>query len=182
MVKSARAVVVMGVSGAGKTSVAQDLAARLGWTFVEGDKLHPQANIEKMAHGTPLNDDDRWPWLDLIGAELSASTSRGESIVATCSSLKVSYRERLCTAAGGTLYFVFLKGSEELLSVRMGERQGHFMPTSLLQSQLATLESPEGEPDVVTVDIDASIDVIVDRAISGLENLWNAPSEQADRP
>jgi gluconokinase len=167
-----KAVIVMGVSGAGKTSVAELLAARLGWAFVEGDRLHPQVNIDKMAHGIPLTDDDRWPWLDLIGGELAAATARGESIVATCSSLRQSYRQRLRRAAGGMLYFVFLKGSETLLSKRMGERQGHFMPVSLLQSQLATLETPEGEEGVVTVDIDASVDAIVDQAISGLQALW----------
>ncbi|RWX77332.1 gluconokinase [Neorhizobium lilium] len=164
----------MGVSGAGKTSIAANLAKRLGWIFVEGDRLHPQANIDKMAHGVPLTDDDRWPWLDAIGGELAAAKARGESIVATCSSLKRSYRERLRTASQGPLYFVFLDGSEALLSVRMGERKGHFMPASLLHSQLATLESPQGEEGVVTVDIDASIDLIVDSALTGLENLWRA--------
>ncbi len=175
---SAKAVVVMGVSGAGKTSIAERIAARLRWMFIEGDRLHPQSNIDKMAHGIPLTDDDRWPWLDLIGAELFASTSRGESVVVTCSSLKRSYRQRLRTASKGPLYFVFLNGSEELLSVRMGERKGHFMPPSLLKSQLATLESPEGEDGVVTVDIDATIDVIVDRAIAALEALWHQESKR----
>jgi gluconokinase len=176
--RSARAVVVMGVSGAGKTSIADRIARRLGWTFVEGDRLHPQANIDKMAHGTPLTDDDRWPWLDLIGADLLASTAKGESIVATCSSLKRSYRDRLRTASQGPLYFVFLKGSVELLSVRMGERKGHFMPPALLQSQLATLESPEGEERVVTVDIDASLDTITDHAVAALEALWKSEDRQ----
>jgi gluconokinase len=182
--RSAKAVVVMGVSGAGKTSIAESLARRLGWIFVEGDRLHPQANIDKMAHGTPLTDDDRWPWLDLIGDELARATSRGESIVATCSSLKRTYRDRLRAAAKGPLYFVYLEGSHELLAGRMGERKGHFMPTSLLQSQLATLEPPVGEVGVVTVDIDASIELIVDHAIAGLEKLWNGEEgePEAARP
>jgi gluconokinase len=169
--QEARAIIVMGVSGAGKTSVAELLAHRMGCAFLEGDRLHPKANVDKMAHGTPLTDEDRWPWLDLIGNEIAAVTAQGKSVVATCSSLKVSYRERLRKAAGGKLYFVFLKGAEDLLAQRMGERKGHFMPASLLQSQLATLESPEGEQGVVTVDIDATVEVIVDRALSGLDQM-----------
>jgi gluconokinase len=158
----------MGVSGAGKSSVAELLARRLGCAFVEGDRLHPASNVAKMAEGIPLTDDDRWPWLDLVGDELAAARERGESIVVTCSSLKRSYRTRLREASKGPLYFVFLKGSPELLASRMGERQGHFMPTSLLQSQLQTLESPEGEDGVVTVDIDATVEEIVAKAHDGL--------------
>jgi gluconokinase len=100
----------------------------------------------------------------------------GEDIVVTCSSLKKIYRERLRSAGGDSLYFVFLKGSPELLASRMGARKGHFMPTSLLQSQLATLESPEGEVNVVTVDIDASVPQIVEDAIGRLEKLWREDS------
>ncbi len=167
-----KAIVVMGVSGAGKTSIADLLANRLGCRFVEGDRLHPEANVKKMAEGTPLTDEDRWPWLDIIGKELKSARSAGEDIVVTCSALKKIYRERLRSAGGEPLYFVFLKGSPELLASRMGARKGHFMPTSLLQSQLATLESPEGETNVVTVDIDASVPEIVEDAIDRLEKLW----------
>lgn len=163
------AIIVMGVSGAGKSSVSEGLAARLGCRFVEGDQLHPRSNVEKMARGTPLDDEDRWPWLDLIGQQLAAATANGEDIVLSCSSLKKIYRDRLRQAAGGSLRFVFLKGSRELLEVRMGERTGHFMPLSLLYSQLAALESPEGEPGVVTVDIDATLGEIVDAALAGLK-------------
>jgi len=163
------AIIVMGVSGAGKSSIGERLAAKLGCGFVEGDRLHPASNVEKMAKGIPLTDEDRWPWLDLVGAELAAYLRRGESLVLSCSALKRTYRDRLRAAAGDGLRFVFLKGSRELLEVRMGERTGHFMPLSLLQTQLATLESPEGEPGVVTVDIDATLDEIVDRASAGLK-------------
>jgi len=162
------AVIVMGVSGSGKTSVAQMMADKLGCRFVEGDKLHPAANIEKMEKGIPLNDDDRWPWLDLIGNQLSAAVDGHQDIVVTCSALKKIYRERLRKAAGGQLKFVFLTGDPKVLESRMGARTGHFMPASLLQSQLATLETPEGEPGVVTVDIDASVDAIVGKALEGL--------------
>lgn len=168
------AVVVMGVSGSGKTSVGEHLAARLGCAFVEGDRLHPEANVAKMAKGIPLTDDDRWPWLDLIGSELAEARGRGESVVVSCSSLKQTYRDRLRQESGGTLYFVFLTGDPKVLEQRMGARTGHFMPTSLLQSQLATLESPENEAGVVTVDIDASVDTIVDKAFDGITALTGA--------
>lgn len=167
-----KAIIVMGVSGAGKSSIAELLATRIGSKFVEGDRLHPETNVKKMAQGTPLTDEDRWPWLDIIGRELKSSREAGENIVLTCSSLKKIYRNRLRIAGGEPLYFVFLKGTPELLAERMGARKGHFMPTALLQSQLATLESPEGEPGVVTVDIDASIEDIVADSIAKLEGLW----------
>ena len=168
--QAGRAIIVMGVSGAGKSSVAERLAESLNCRFMEGDSLHPQSNVDKMAQGTPLTDDDRWPWLDVIGEKIAEALARSEDLVVTCSALKVVYRERLRSAAGGKLTFVFLKGSQELLSRRMGERKGHFMPTSLLQSQLATLESPEGEAGVVTVDIDATLDRIVADAVAGLKD------------
>ncbi|MCJ9671056.1 MULTISPECIES: gluconokinase [unclassified Neorhizobium] len=165
------AIVVMGVSGSGKTSVGEHLAARLGCAFVEGDRLHPEANVAKMAKGIPLTDDDRWPWLDLVGNELATARGRGESVVVSCSALKQTYRDRLRREAGGTLYFVFLTGDPKVLEQRMGARTGHFMPTSLLQSQLATLESPEHEAGVITVDVDASVDTIVSKAFDGITRL-----------
>jgi gluconokinase len=167
-----KAIIVMGVSGAGKSSVAELLAQRLQCAFVEGDRLHPQANVDKMAKGIPLTDDDRWPWLDVIGEKLQEARTRGEDIVLTCSSLKKVYRDKLRASGGEPLYFVFLKGAPEVLAQRMGERKGHFMPSSLLQSQLATLESPEGESAVVTVDIDATVERIVQAAINDLSKLW----------
>jgi gluconokinase len=170
-VSGPRAVVVMGVSGSGKTSIAEAIAGRLVLHFVEGDALHPVANVEKMSHGIPLTDDDRMPWLDRIGAEITAAFERGEGIVVSCSALKRVYRDRLRREAGGSLAFVYLEGSRELLTKRMGERKGHFMPTSLLESQLQTLQAPTGEPGVVTVDIDDSIDGIVDAAVQGLAEI-----------
>lgn len=164
----ARAIVVMGVSGCGKTSVAEGLAASLGAAFIEGDSLHPAANVEKMSRGIPLTDEDRWPWLDAIGQVLAQALGKDGSVVVSCSALKRAYRDRLRQAAGGALAFVFLKGSRELLVSRMAARQGHFMPASLLDSQLATLEDPSGEPGVVTVDIDASVEEIVAAALQGL--------------
>ena len=163
------AIIVMGVSGCGKSSVGELLADKLGLTFMEGDSLHPEANVEKMGRGVPLTDEDRWPWLEKIGGIIAETTARGEGIVVSCSALKQVYRERLRQSAGGDLAFVYLSGSRELLTERMGARTGHFMPLSLLETQIATLEVPTGEPGVVTVDIDKSVEAIVDEAISGLE-------------
>ncbi|MDM9618924.1 gluconokinase [Rhizobium sp. S96] len=165
------ALIVMGVSGSGKTSVAEALAAKLGLDFVEGDVLHPAANVEKMLKGIPLTDEDRMPWLDIIGETMKAKLDRGEGILVSCSALKRSYRDRLRAAAGGKLIFVYLHGSKELLTARMGARKGHFMPLSLLESQLATLEVPTGEPGVVTVDIGDTIEGIVGAALHDLSAL-----------
>ncbi|MEN9660864.1 MAG: hypothetical protein RLZZ443_793 [Actinomycetota bacterium] len=140
-------IVVMGVSGCGKSTVGQQLAAALDARFVDGDDLHPPANKSKMAAGIPLNDSDRWPWLDLVGAELA----KGETIVA-CSALKVAYRDRISAAAQGT-FFVHLAGSRELLEQRMRSRTNHFMPASLLDSQLATLEQLGADENGAVFDI-----------------------------
>ena len=159
----AHAIIVMGVSGSGKSSIGEKLAEALSLRFVEGDRLHPASNVEKMSKGIPLTDADRMPWLDLIGDTMKSALDDGEGIVVSCSALKRIYRDRLRAAAGGNLFFVYLDGSRELLTRRMGERKGHFMPASLLDSQLETLEVPTGEPGVVTVDIDDTIDGIAER-------------------
>jgi len=163
----------MGVSGSGKTSVAEALARRLGLAFLEGDRLHPPENIDKMSKGIPLTDADRWPWLDRIGEHLHGATAAGQGIVVSCSALKRAYRERLRTAAGGLLTFLFLDGSRDLLVSRMKARTGHFMPASLLDSQFAALEDPTGEPDVVAVGIDGPLETIVENSIGRLAELWN---------
>jgi len=165
-----QAIVVMGVSGSGKSTVAEGLAEKLGIAFIEGDKLHPKSNDEKMSEGIPLTDEDRWPWLDLVGAELRKG-SESNGVVVSCSALKKIYRDRLRQATGGPLAFVYLDGSLELLSRRMGERKGHFMPLSLLQTQLATLEVPTGEPGVVAVSIDTTPEEIVSNALSALKTV-----------
>ncbi|QKK26132.1 gluconokinase [Rhizobium hidalgonense] len=165
------AVVVMGVSGCGKSSVGERIAAQNGLTFLEGDQLHPARNVEKMAKGIPLTDDDRLPWLDRIGAEIKAAQNQSQGVVISCSALKRNYRDRLRRAAGGRLAFVFLDGSRELLLSRMQARQGHFMPASLLDSQLQTLEPPTGEPGVVTVAIDGVLDDMVALACEELRGV-----------
>jgi gluconokinase len=158
-----RPVVVMGVSGTGKSTIGLGLASALGLPFVEGDDLHPDSNIAKMAAGIPLTDADRWPWLDLIAAELH------HPVVAACSALKRSYRDRL-RASAADLVLVYLHGAPELLVSRMGQRDGHFMPTALLESQLATLEVPAADEDVIPVDVvlrpDEIVGLVVERLLA----------------
>ena len=144
--------VVMGVSGSGKTTVGSLLAQRLGVPFEDADSLHPAANIAKMAAGHALTDDDRIPWLARVGAELAAATDTG--LVMACSALKRSYREALL-AAGPGIRFVYLEGSHGLLESRVDNRHDHFMPASLLDSQLATLEPLAADEPGVTVSLDA---------------------------
>ncbi len=151
-------VVVMGVSGSGKSTIGEKIAARLQWPFLEGDSLHPQANVEKMSAGIPLQDEDRWPWLDVIAMHLAQAT---DGIVISCSALKKTYRDRLRSAAGAPVAFIFLDGSFEVLYDHMGHRTGHFMPVTMLESQLATLESPVGEPLVLRADIADPVEKIV---------------------
>jgi gluconokinase len=159
------AVIVMGVTSCGKTSVGEALATRLGAHFIEGDKLHPAANIAKMSNGIPLNDDDRWPWLDEIGQSL-----RGDVVkIASCSALKKSYRQRLILAAQRPVTFVFLNGTREQLAERIAARKNHFMPPSLLDSQLATLEPPLVEEGAIQCDITAAVKEIVQQVLAKLE-------------
>ncbi len=161
------AVVVMGTAGSGKTTVAEELAARLGWRFAEADEFHPEANIEKMTAGTPLTDDDRWPWLDAVRTWLAERASAGESAVVTCSALRRSYRDVL-RGGGERVLFLHLSGSREVLAQRMGGRKGHFMPGSLLDSQLATLEPLASDEAGVEVSIERTPQQIVDQAVHDL--------------
>ena len=131
--------VIMGVSGTGKSTIAAALSEQLGWACAEADEFHPQANIDKMSQGIPLQDNDRWPWLQEIQDWMSARAGAGKSTVLTCSALKQSYRNLLSRAQGRVL-FVHLDGDAHLIGERMQGREGHFMPPTLLPSQLATLE------------------------------------------
>ena len=169
--RTPHAIIVMGVSGCGKSSIGLKISDALGMQFIEGDQLHPASNVEKMSKGIPLTDDDRMPWLDLIGQTMKASLDRGQGVIVSCSALKRIYRDRLRKAVNGKLCFVYLSGSKELLTKRMGERKGHFMPASLLESQLATLEVPTGELGVVTVDIDNTIEGMAETALRDLKSL-----------
>ncbi|MGF0115863.1 gluconokinase [Promicromonospora sp. Marseille-Q5078] len=160
-------VVVMGVAGSGKTTVAGLLADRLGVDVAEADEFHPAANIEKMSAGTPLTDADRAPWLAAIRDWLSTETDAGRPAVVTCSALKRAYRDVL-RGARGRVRFVHLDGSPELLADRMAHRSGHFMPTTLLPSQLATLEPLEPDEDGITVDVAAPPQDVIDTVTAWL--------------
>lgn len=164
------ALVIMGVSGCGKSAVGAEIAAKSGGRLIEGDAFHPPANIKKMSEGHPLNDEDRAGWLETLGKEMAAALSNGEHPVLTCSSLKLIYRERLRNAVPG-LGFVFLELTKEVAVDRCSHRPGHFMPASLVDSQFATLEPPYGEDRTLVVDAgNASIDEISTQAA----NWWKA--------
>lgn len=145
-------VVVMGVSGTGKSTIGEAVAQALGWPFAEGDDYHPQANVDKMASGMPLTDEDRWPWLRLLADWVREKDAAGRSTVMTCSSLRRSYRDLLREGAPG-LYFVHLVGTSSLLLERMENREDHFMPPELLESQLDTLEPLEEDERGVLIDV-----------------------------
>ncbi len=143
-------VVLMGVSGAGKTTVGRLLARDLGWTFLDADDYHPATNVEKMRRGVPLNDDDRRPWLDALRGRVDEAVARGENVVLACSALKHAYQEYLQHDAVGQVHYVHLRGSEELIAARPATRKGHFMNPALLHSQFETLEPPG---DALQIDV-----------------------------
>jgi gluconokinase len=159
-------VIVMGVSGSGKTTIGRLLAETLGWTFHEGDDLHPRANVEKMAAGIPLNDADRLPWLENLRALIERCLADGENATIACSALKKSYREILGGGLDG-VRFVHLTGSRDLIRQRLEQRHGHFMKAKMLDSQLATLEPPSqaldvdvaGTPEEIVAEIRRQLEV-----------------------
>jgi gluconokinase len=164
-------IVVMGVSGCGKSTVGAALAARLGAVFMDGDDLHPAANIAKMSRGEPLTDDDRWPWLTQV-----AQVLRGEGIrIVGCSALKQIYRDHIGQGADGPVTFVHLSGARGVIEARMKARSGHFMPPALLDSQFATLEPPRADEAALTVDIDQPFDAVIDAIIAGLQRAGGMP-------
>ncbi|MGH7088990.1 MAG: gluconokinase [Stellaceae bacterium] len=154
------AVVVMGVSGSGKTTVAAMLAERLHWRFEEGDDLHPAANVAKMSGGIPLTDEDRRPWLHAVAAVVAGWMAAGQSGVVACSALKRAYR-RIVIGGNPAIHLVYLRGSRGLIRRRMAARQGHFMPPALLDSQFADLEEPTPGERAIVVSIDEPPDAIV---------------------
>lgn len=169
--------IVMGVAGSGKTVVAHQLAARLDWSFAEADDFHPAGNVVKMSSGIPLTDDDRLPWLKDIRSWIDAHP---HSAVVTCSALRRSYRDVL-SRADARVRFIHLDGTVEQLSRRLSSRIGHFMPASMLDSQLETLERLEPDEDGVVIDIDATPAEIVDAALATLD-LPGDPSGPATNP
>ena len=154
--------IVMGVVGSGKTTVGRLLAERLGWRFADADDFHPASNVEKIRHGTALDDRDRAPWLSALRAAIEQWNADGQGAVLACSALKERYRQEL---RAGAVRFVYLKGSRELILSRLRARHGHFASESILESQFADLEEP---PDAITVTIDDSPDVVVAETIDKL--------------
>jgi gluconokinase len=159
--------IVMGVSSCGKSTVAALLARRFGWDFIDGDDLHPAANVAKMRAGTPLDDHDRQPWLEKIAATLEAWRAVGKSGVIACSALHKDYRNTI-RAGKEDVVFVYLRGDQALFAQRIAARQGHFMPPTLLASQFATLEEPEASEHAITVDAALPPEVLVERVVRAL--------------
>ncbi|HWR87086.1 MAG TPA: gluconokinase [Acidiferrobacterales bacterium] len=160
-------VVLMGVSGCGKTTIGQILSEKLGWPLFDADEFHCAASIDKMRNGIPLEDADRWPWLDRMNAMLREREARGESVLLACSALKQAYRDRLSKGTA-EIRWIYLKGQFELIRERLEARKGHYMKAGLLESQFAALEEPE---NALSVDIDESPNSIADSILRRLQAL-----------
>lgn len=162
------ALVVMGVSGSGKSTIAGRLAVRLGWRFEDGDKYHPPANVAKMSAGQPLTDEDRWPWLQAIADEIDRLSAAGQRAVVACSALKRAYRDILVHGRDD-IRIVFLNGTQELIAGRLAARKGHFMPPGLLASQFKALQPPQADERPISVSIDAPVEAIVNDVVRQLK-------------
>ena len=177
--KAPLGIVIMGVSGCGKTTIARSLARNLRVKFLDADKFHPPSNIEKMSSGTPLTDADREPWLDDVGARIAEAAAERGMAVAACSALRRVYRERLNRASDLNLLFILLEGSREILERRVNRRTSHFMPPALLDSQLATLERPSADERAFAVSISQPVKKMVAEILQSQE-LRSARSSMAD--
>jgi gluconokinase len=162
------AIVVMGVSGAGKSTVGRLIAARLDCPFRDADSFHPRANIEKMSRGEPLTDADRWPWLDAIAAWIAEHRAAGTTCVVTCSALKRVYRDIVTDKQRADVRLVYLKGGFDLIAARLAARTDHFMPPALLKSQFDTLEEPRGDERAITAEIDGTPEEIAEAVVRQL--------------
>lgn len=166
-----KAFILMGVSSTGKTTIGTAVAQKLGMKLIDGDDLHPRANIMKMGSGIPLNDDDRKPWLERINDAAFSLEQKSEKGIIVCSALKKKYRDQI-RQGNANVSFIFLHGSFELVLERMKQRQGHFMKAEMLQSQFNTLEIPQAdESDVIFIDIEGSFENVVERCMQAVKNL-----------
>lgn len=166
------AIVAYGVCGSGKSTFGEALADRLNCRFIEGDDFHPQSNVAKMSAGVALEDTDRWPWLDSLGAAIGAAARRDGIVVVACSALKRSYRDRLGARAGVNTQFFLLDCDRSTLEQRVGARIGHYMPLSLLDSQLATLERPDRDEHAIILDARVPVDKLGALALTTLFSAW----------
>lgn len=179
MLPATRHVIVMGVSGSGKTTVAEAIAARCGLEFADADGFHPPANVAKMEAGQPLTDEDRWPWLRELASWMAQRSAAGVSTIMACSALRRAYRD-LLRDGPPSLDFVHLDGPADVIRDRMADRKGHFMPTSLLESQLRTLEPLQSDEAGVVLDLRDPVDELADQAVAALR-LPRLPEGVSDR-
>lgn len=166
--KAARLIVVMGVSGAGKTTIGEKLADALNVPFIDADNFHPRANVEKMRSGKPLEDADRWPWLEIVANAMHNTAETENRVVCACSALRRDYRDYMIAKAGEPIVFVLLHGDKALIAERQADRPGHFMPSALLDSQFATLEPFEDDELGITLDVAHSVADLVTQAVGYL--------------
>lgn len=162
--KTIRLIVVMGVSGAGKTTIGEKLAEALDLPFIDADNFHPRANVEKMRSGEPLTDDDRWPWLEIVSNAMRNTADTRGRVVCACSALRRDYRDFMIEKAGEPILFILLHGDKRVIAERQANRPGHFMPSALLESQFATLEHFEDDEEGITLDVAQSVDALVEEA------------------
>ena len=167
----ARIIIVMGVSSSGKSTVGQSIARRLHVPFLDGDGYHPPANVEKMRAGTPLTDEDRWPWLERLAIALHEAADKKNAAVGACSALRRSYREYLTNKAGEPILFAHLSGTREVIAERMAKRHHEYMPASLLDSQFATLEVPDPSENVIVLPVTDRVEKITAAVIKELDHL-----------
>lgn len=168
--KPARLIITMGVSGCGKSTIGSALGVALNVPFLDGDHYHTEQAVEKMRTGTPLTDEDRWPWFARLTAAMGeAADQRGKSVTA-CSALRCAYRDYLVEQAGEPICFIHLAGSKATIAARQADRPGHYMPAALLDSQFAALETPQADENVLTISVDQPIEAITEQALTALKS------------